>query len=482
MSLNKFEAILSSHRKAFFVYVRCILFFSLFFLISCASEMQKNSLDKFNSLYNTGQYTEAANLELLEKGEKKSDPSNLLQSLQAAASLRCAKQYEKSSELFDECEEIIKYHNEQLLAVNVASKVGATLLNDAILDFKGHEYDGIMVNTYKALNFWQLGERDKARVEFNRALDRQRRARERFAAEIAKQKEELKEKQDEEKKKKSTLDFSKNLSNPEIEKILKNKYSNLYEYSAYPDFVNPFTTYIAGLFFMSEGDYTKASDLLKEAYGMVSECPAVSNDFAIVENILDGSPDKKNYTWVIFENGLGPVKEEFRIDLPLMLVTDVVHYTGIALPKLKFRNKACEYLSLSNSSGVAFKTDLLSSMDRVVETEFNKRYPFVLARAVVSALIKTYGQYLAQSEYGTLGGLAGAIFQAATTSADIRIWTALPKEFQIAKIETPKDGIFFLETPSGNKTRVEVPKNENSLLYVKIPVLEADAVFDVIKM
>lgn len=453
----------------------------------CASMTQRKELSSFNNLYSSGKYIEAANIELKEKKEEKSDPSNLLETIQAAAALRYAQQYSQSSSLFDECEDIIKYHNEQLMISNACSNTGAVLVNDAVLDYQGTEYDGVMVNTYKALNFWQVGKKDLARIEFNRALDRQRRAKERFAAEIAKQKEEIDKRQAEENskaknKKAPQMNIHKNVNNPEIGKIIKAKYSNLYKFKAYPDFINPFTTYMAGLFFMSEGDYSKAATLLKETYGMVEENPIVAADFASVEKILDGQKTNNHFTWIIFENGLGPEKEEFRLDLPILLFTNKVKYTGIALPKLKFRDQAYSHLVIKNKGHNVGQTNTLASMDRVVQTEFKKKYPATVTKAVVSTLIKTYGQYRAQKEYGDLGGFAAAFYQIATTSADIRIWTALPKEFQVAKITTPKDGIVSLETPVGDKINVPVPKDNDSLIYVKIPAKGTRIVFDVIKL
>jgi len=113
----------------------------------------KKELSAFNTLYSSGQYLAAANLELKEKGDEKSDPSYLLQMLQAGAALRYARNYPQSTELFDECEDVIKYFNEQLFTNDVGSAIVSVLVNDASLDYRGEEYDGVMVNTYKALNF-----------------------------------------------------------------------------------------------------------------------------------------------------------------------------------------------------------------------------------------------------------------------------------------------------------------------------------------
>jgi uncharacterized protein len=473
--------------------VACIV---IFFTVGCASALHRRELNTFDELYYSANYDEAANMELEERGDE-TDPSELLQTLEAALALRYARKYQESSDLFDECEEIIKEHNEQLMLTKGAATVGATLINDAVLDYRGTEYDGIMLNTYKALNFWQAGKKDFARVEFNRALDRQRRAKERFAAEIATQKEELQKKQEEENKRAQNssrnapgLDITKNTDNPEIDRILKEKYSSLYDFKSYPDFINPFTTYMAGLFFMSEGDFAKSADLLKEAWGMLEENPVVKEDFANVEKILSGQQDDKNYTWVIFENGAGPVKEEFRIDLPLFLAINAVKYTGIALPKLRLRKQAYTHLILKDEEKEIGQTVLLSSMDRVVQTEFKKTYPMVLTRAIASALIKTYTQYLAKEVMeevagdlaGNLAGWAFGAFQALTTSADIRIWTALPKEFQIAKIEVPNNGILSVETPTNYRINIKVPKDKNSLVYIKIPKARARAVCNVINL
>lgn len=463
-----------------------LIFIAIILTSGCASMMQKNELIAFNRLYSTGQYNEAANTEIRIKQGKKS-ASSLLQSLQAAVALRYAQQYTQSSSLLDECEEVIKYQNEQALSADVASNTGAILVNDSVMDYKGTEYDGIMVNTYKALNFWQEGKKDLARIEFNRALDRQRRAKERFASEIAKLKNELDKKQEEENKKANNnkapaMDINKNVNNPEIENILKQKYSNLYEFKTYPDFTNPFTTYMAGLFFMSEGDYSKAATLLKEAYGMVENNSCVENDFASVENLLDGQKNNTKHTWIIFENGLCPEKRELRVDLPLFLYTDKVQYTGIALPILEMRQQAYSHLILKNSGSEIGQTTTLASMDRVIQTEFKKQYPAIVTRAIVSTLIKTYAQYSAQKEYGDVGGFATTFYQLATTAADIRIWTALPKEFQIAKIDTPSDGILSIETPTGEEINVTIPNDNDSLIYIKIPTNGAKMVYDVIKM
>jgi len=444
----------------------------------CASSSQKSKLQQFNAHYQSGQYADAVGLQLQAKGDKVNHPAKLLEVLQAGAALRAdalradapttdapttVSKLKESNKLFDEAEEIIKHHNEKLLASKAVSTVGATLVNDSMLKYSGYEFDGVMVNTYKALNLWIDGDAD-ARVEFNRAVERQDRAKERFKKLIAKNKAELKAQQAQQTKKygQSGPDIQKNLSNQDTQDTV---YSNLPDFEAYADFTNPFTLYAAGLYFMSQGDLSKAENLLKEAHGIDQSVRVLKNDFKDLENRFD-VPQTEKYVWVFLENGLGPELEQFRVDLPLFLLTNDVKYTGIALPRIKLRDQAYSHLTVQSGDLLA-KTEIVASMDRVVQTEFKKRYPMILSRAIASTLIKTYAQHLAQQELGDWGGIAVALYQAATNSADTRMWTALPKNFQVARVPAPKDGQLTLAFPNGSNQAVQLKSGQSALVYVK---------------
>ena len=457
-------------------YSGTVFFFLCLLFLSGCGQQYRNQLAEFNTLYASEQYAQAAQSQVRE-AQPNARSDKLLEFLQAGSAWRADGQYEKSSSLFDLCEDIIKIHDQETLAGSMVSTTGAVLLNDTVRDYRSSQYDSIMVNTYKALNFWQEGKKELARVEFNRALDRQRRAKELFAVEIANVKGEIQQAQAREPR----FDLQKSMENQEVDRIIRSRYSNLYEFKAYPDFINPFTTYVAGLFFMADGDRSKGISLLKEAYGMVDQNPTVRSDFIAAEQYVDGIRSGKNYVRVIFENGLGPEKEEIRIDLPLFLVSNKVRYTGIALPRLRMRNRACAYLKVDNGMRTV-QTSVLASMDRVIQTEFRKKYKSIVNRAVASAVLKTAAQYSAQKEMGDLGGIVFAIVQAATTAADIRIWTALPKEFQLTKIETPASGTVVLQTPSGLRASVSVPVGRNSLIYVKIPTVGTNIMYSLIEM
>ncbi len=70
-------------------------------------------------------------------------------------------------------------------------RVTAALVNDNLNRYSPTVMDGVMVNTYKALNNIFLQDLQNARIEFNRAADRQRRAEETFKTRIAEQQEKM---------------------------------------------------------------------------------------------------------------------------------------------------------------------------------------------------------------------------------------------------------------------------------------------------
>jgi hypothetical protein len=123
-------------------------------------------------------------------------------------------------------------------------------------------------------------------------------------------------------------------------------------------------------------------------------------------------------------------------------------------------------------------------MDRVVQTEFNKDFKGILTRAIISTTAKAVAQYALEQQNSSSGSLASAlvaVYSFATTAADVRIWTTLPKDFQVAKLPMPPDRLINIEPPGGQPLQLEIPSCKNALVYVKIPFEHANLVCDVIK-
>jgi hypothetical protein len=212
----------------------------------------------------------------------------------------------------------------------------------------------------------------------------------------------------------------------------------------------------------------------------------IAEDFAATENFLQGGHRIENTVWVIFENGLGPMKEEFRVDLPLFLVTDKVRYVGIALPKLVPGSQAYTNL-IVNAGGKEYRTEIVADMERVIQTEFKKDFQGILTRALVSATVKAAAQYaIEQQNNGSAGksllSVAMAVYSYATTAADVRIWTTLPKDFQVARVRMPADRNIAVFSPEGAKILdCVIDPCRNAIVYVRIPFKAATPFCGIIK-
>jgi len=435
--------------------------------------LPKDHLATFNRHFERQDYENSALFARKKLGKhKKPKGEDLLWALQLGTVERIRRDYQKSTEYFDKAEQMLKFYDERS---ELGDAIGSTVASDNVAPYKGQQYDGVMINTYKALNFMAEGKMDLARVEFNRALDRQRRAKEKFSEEINKLNSELQQKQ-------RQNQFTKaNVENPKTRELLAQKYPNLYNFEAYPDFVNPFATYLAGIYFNLVGDYSKAVDLLKESCGMVKDNPYIAKDLSITEGVLDGKGKLEDTVWLIFENGLGPVKKEFRLDIPLFLATNKVKYVGIALPKLEFRDRAYPYL-LAEADGKRYKTCSVSDMDRVIRTEFSKDFKGILTRAIISATAKAVAQYALEQEGSSAASIASIVVAAysyASTAADVRIWTTLPKDFQVARFTKPKNGKLKITPPGAISLDIDIPACNNAVVYVRAITNQAQPIYEV---
>jgi hypothetical protein len=390
-------------------------------------------------------------------GSEKSQ-KDLFWSLQAASAYRNAGHFKQSNKWFDIAEEAYKNFNENTFLDELSSGAGSMLAGDSALDYTGEIYEGILINTYKAMNFLALNDDKNARVEFNRASDRQRRALITFAEEIAAKDKEL--------RKKSYI--AQSINSSKATQQFNQRYSNLDKFKSYADFSNPYTTYMAGLFYALNGDKSKGLTHLKEAYAATQNA-VIGQD---LNALIDGNLD--NFVWVIFENGSGISKDEFKINIPLQLAFGDIFYTGVAFPQLKFGKKALDKISVEGVD-----TAIFASMDGVIASEFKKDLPSIKARAIASAIIKTTLQLQLKKQDAMLGNIF-ALYQAVSTRADVRIWSSLPKEFQVARVSMPADGLLKL-TINNKPHRVKITQANSAIVTVKLPTRLAKPAISVAK-
>lgn len=440
-------------------------------LSGCASTDKKASDDIESNLQqgNTKQAIAVA-IEHAVLDKENNQLGDQLWGMQTASLLRMNKQYKQSNFYFDLIEDVMYQEDTENLVIEGAEVLGSIITNDSFLSYEQTMYDSIMVNTYKAINFMAQSDFANARVEWNRSDDRQRRAADYFAKKINKTKKDILAKEKKSKNKTGTKaenngDIDKSVTQSNI--ILATKGIDMSSWQAYEGYINPFSTYMHGLFFMLKAqdktDIGKAIDSFKRV-NAIAKNSVTMESLALARNIQKGKQKLNNINkvWVIYENGQMAKKQEIRIDLPIFLVSNNVAYTGIALPSLTIQPDTFGSLKVQ---GV--ETEIVADMDKIIQAEFKEEFPLILTREIIRTTAKTIIQKQLNDENPLLGYGAG-ILQALSTQADLRTWSLLPKNFQVAVIDKPKNNQVTLETGGFHVPfTVDLTPNKNAIIYVK---------------
>jgi len=106
-------------------------------------------------------------------------------------------------------------------------------------------------------------------------------------------------------------------------------------------------------------------------------------------------------------------------------------------------------------------------MDAVVAQDFNHRLPGIIVATLVSSATKALATYGAQKVGGGVGAAAGALFQAATNSADLRCWLTLPKRVLWARVDRPASGDISIRMSDGQAITVKVPDEAVSVVRIR---------------
>jgi hypothetical protein len=417
--------------------------FALGTLASCASPVSRQDRANFEGTLDAGDYRTAATIaESAGQITPDGHTQNIVWSLNAGEALFESGDMKAAIPVFDQ--------TEQLAQTDDLDKMHAAI------DYRYTTYDGVMTNVYKAMAFLGEGDRDGARVEFNRAEDRQRKAEEHFQREAA-----------------YAAAHNQAAGNPQFAAVMAsaqqnqdyaNATSSLTALAVYAPFENPFATYLGGIFFVSQGDYGKGMDRLRRAAVVLGPDSPAAADVIWAQQAHRAARrgTVKPQVWVVFENGQSATYHEMRLVLPMVTGQPMT----LALPVLA--QNAPAYAALQVTAGTtAVQTAPAGSFDAVMASEFNRRRPVILAEAVAEVLVKNVTSEVAQQSKNPWLQLASTIV-ANVSTADTRSWIGLPKEFQAVRIDVPADGHLLLAAAGGQPIgEATVPTDKSSIVWVK---------------
>ena len=396
------------------------------------------------------------------------DEENLLTSLQVGLALRAAGSFESSQVAFDRAESQLLWKSNRINSLEDLLGAGLTVVSsDLVRSYQGNIYDGVLINTYKAINALHLGDENRARVELNRADQRQTNAVEQLAVKV----QALRAEDPEENAQSANVDRT-------LDDVMKpdgavaQRLAAVEALGEYRDLRNPFTDWLHGTFRLATGESNRASDLFRNAVVLDGrQNRHALEDLIVAEEAAGSLGDVPARVWIVHEDGIGPHLEEFRFEFNVFTPSGPI-FSAVALPEFVPGMPAMGTLGI-RADGVEYRTQTLLDVDRYAATEFRAGYNAIVGKAIASAVVKALAQVVvneAVEDQGPMAKLLGALANvgiSAATRADTRMWHVLPHSIGVASLPRPADGRLLVAAGSGPAVDLTLPPTAFALVTVK---------------
>jgi hypothetical protein len=343
-------------------------------------------------MFKSGRYDEAA--ARLEKGltaQGETSKDSLLYLLDIGLSYHSAGKYEESNQYFLKADKIADIKDYTSLAAE-----GATLLtSDNIKDYKGEDFEKVLINTYLAMNFALMGNFEDSLVEARRVNHK------------------LHLMVSEGQRKYKQNAFARYLSAVLYE--AENNYND-----AYVDYRNawslaPSTPYIGR-------DLWRCAWMLR----MSDEMEKWSAEFNLTEEDraqakLLSPRSKKGEIIVLYENGISPIKKP--------------HPNFHSIPKFFPRNNPILFANIEVNGENKGSTFTLENVETTAIQNLDEKYGGIIAKKIAGIVAKEGVAYAVERQTNSpILGLLTKVALYASDQADVRSWNLLPKDLQVLRV------------------------------------------------
>lgn len=402
-----------------------------------------------------GKFAEAA-VEPAEKADEGGKDA-LFWQLHAAAAERLAGNNDEAVRRFDLAEDLFIDFEHRSKAVDTTASM---MTGDYILPYAGEGQDRVFTCLYKAIDFGVLGKPAAVRTELNRAMLHQQNWRAERSAEIA-------------------------AADAKLERDARSyAQSNGARQPTGSNAVSTVSRAFGDASFSAAIRANAGFDTARDGRLDLITDDDFTNAYVVRVNetfrryVGDSGPKPHDMVTVFVEDGMCPKREEWRIDLPTVLIPWVnryVQYAGMALPKLVYRNAAVTDYSVSGG-GASYPMVEIQDVDRLVKTEFDVYFRGALTREIIRAVARVGVQIALGAVRDsisddntrlalTLVQLGTAAYSFATTDADIRSWTTLPKKVYMLDLPRPADGTITV-TCGLEQVKLNVPAG-NTMIFIR---------------
>lgn len=410
---------------------RLYLVLPLCLLLSCATYYQMNLA--FNQNFESGHMQEAE--KVLEQNTKAANSKEkFLYYLNRGTVAAMLDKPAESNEYFEKA--FIYGEDYQ---VNYFNEAGAYLLNPTVIEYKGEDHEHLLLLYYKALNYLKLGDREAALVECRRLNNRLLKLNDKY-------------KKDARYKRDAFIHTLMGLI-----------------YDADRDYNNAFIAYrnaydiykenYADMFKVKAPEQLK-KDLMRTAYlmGFMTELGQYEREFKTKYVPQEQTGGDLIFFW---NNGLGPVKEEFSINFTVIhgeggmitfankdmgnfsfyMDTDDdkegsdlsdLEFYRMAIPKYSERQPVFHAASILANED-QFKLEKAEDVNAIAFYSLNQRMGLELSKSLLRLAIKKAAEKQLREESEGWGAALGA-FNAFTEKADTRNWQTIPHTIYYTRV------------------------------------------------
>lgn len=419
------------------VYRPVILYFLLLTILCSSCMNYYQTIYSFNSNFEKGNFKEAeAALAKDKKAETRKTKLLYYMNRGVVASLQG--NYAESNAFLEKA-----YMLGEDYQVNYLNEAASFLLNPNIVEYKGEDFEILLVHYYKALNFLKIGDKEAALVECKR-MD---------------------------------IKLSKLSSKYTSEnKFQRDAFIHLLMgiiYEANGDVNNAFIAYRNAVeiyqndyhkFFNFEVPQQLKEDLLRSAYlnHFSEDLRRFEKEFGMK---YTHSKEKTGDLVFLWHNGLGPVKVESGINFTILrgqggvvnfanqdldlnfafpMDDSTYHKSGlsslefirITFPKYVERQAMYDHAELV-WNGQTYPLHLAEDVNGIAFKTLNQRMLLEVGKSVLRVALKKAAEYTMRKENDNAGALVGLV-NAFTEQADTRSWQSIPHSIHYKRVSLPE--------------------------------------------
>jgi hypothetical protein len=382
----------------------------------------------------------------------------LLWELEAGKAWQFAADWQNSRQWFDQAEVALRsFEDEAVIVVRDGlAETTALVTNQTAIPFRGDGIDPVWVNVYQALNYLMLGELEGAAVESRRALIRQEKLADYYAAELAAARE-------------AGRQAPRPVDDQAINRIIREMEQRTTPVAA--RYINPFATWLRGTVAQMAGDNENALQAIETVIGLTGATGSLVHQRDVLRQATASGRPAEPQVFIVLESGLGPALREVRLDL----ILPYLGLTAIAFPEPVYYPDPWRGFSVTTSGSHTEGVDVIS-MDAMFSAAFRARYGLIVARTLASYAAKEVGSRAAvintSGDAQIVAYILTGIYKYATTRADTRVWRARGNHFQVAVIPMPEDGQVEIRLRGRDRLeQVSFPpgKTNNGFIYIQAP-------------